>query len=70
MKGPLSPKKQTPNFNKTKLFNDKDQIKLEKIMSTRNLVKQKMAEKYFTNDIRKDLHSAAKKTISNVSKIQ
>ncbi len=66
MMSPISPNKNIPRVNKTKLFSEKDQVKFEKILSTRNLIKEKMAQKYLSNDYRKIPISASKKTYNNV----
>lgn len=68
MMSPLPSNKNCPKTNTKNFFNEKDQIKFERIMSTRNVIKQRIAEKYMTSDTKKIINSTAKKNINNVRK--
>jgi hypothetical protein len=63
---PAPSNKNIPTATKKKLFTDKDHLKFDKIMSTRNLIRHKMEMKFQSNDVSKKPVPLSTKTINNV----
>ncbi len=53
---------------KQRLFSEKDNVKFEKIMSTRNILRQKMQMKYELYNLKKNTTDSNKTQTTNVRK--
>jgi len=67
MINPSSTKNNIPSISNKKVFSEKDKLKFEKIMSTRNLIKQNLESKYKLYETTKKPISISNRALNNVN---